>query len=54
MMSPSDTSLMEEKGVDVDRVDRDGAKRVEAAEYIYRNLNCAWLRFMVVASMAQI
>ena len=54
MMSPSDTSLMEKKGANVDRADRDGARQVEAAEYIYRDLNCAWLCFMVMAFMAQI
>ena len=39
MMSPSDTSLIEEEGVDVDRADRDGAEWVGGAESVYRNLN---------------
>ena len=51
-MSPSDTSLMEDEGADVNRADRDGAGRVGAAEFIYRDLNCASLRFIVAASMA--
>ena len=53
-MSLSDTLLVEEEGADVDRVDRDGAGRVGAAESICRDLNCASLRLTVAASMAQI
>ena len=34
MMSPSDTSLVEEVGVDVDQADRDGAGQVKGAESI--------------------
>ena len=52
MMSPSDTSLMEEEGGDVDRVDRDGARRVGAIESVYRDLNCASLCLTIAASMA--
>ena len=54
MMSPSDTSLVEEKGANVDRADQDGVGRVGVAESIYRDLNCASLRFTIAASMAQI
>ena len=39
MMSPSDTSLVEEVGADVDRADRDGVGWVEGAESICRDLN---------------
>ena len=39
MMSPSNTSLVEKVGADVDRADRDGAGRVEGAESVCRNLN---------------
>ena len=52
MMSPSDTALMEDEGVDVNRANRDGAGRVGAAEFVYHDLNCASLRFTVAASMA--
>ena len=53
MMSPSDTSLVEEEGADVDGADRDGAEREGgAAESNYRDLNCASLRLTVVVSMA--
>ena len=38
MMSLSDTSLVEEVGVDVDRVDRDGVGQVEGAESVCRDL----------------
>ena len=51
-MSPSDTSLMEDEGADVNQADRDRARRVGAAEFIYRDLNCASLRFTIAASMA--
>ena len=54
MMSPSDTSLVEEEGSDVDEVDLDGAKREGGAANSYRDLNCSSLRFTVAASMAQI
>ena len=47
-MSPSDTSLMEEQGADVDRADRDGAEREGgAAESIWRDLNCTSLHLTV-------
>ena len=46
-MSPSDTSLVEEEGADVDRADRDGAGRVGADESVYHNLNCALLRLTI-------
>ena len=53
MMSPSDTSLVEEKGADVDGTERDGAEREGgAAESDCRDLNCASLCLMVVASTA--
>ena len=47
MMSPSDTSLEEEEGADVDGADRDEAKRVGAAESVCRDLNYASLRLTV-------
>ena len=43
MMSPSDTLLVEEEGVDVDRADQDGAGWVGATESVCHNLNCASL-----------
>ena len=46
-MSPSDTSLVEEEGVDVDRADRDGVERVEGVESVYCDLNQASLRLTV-------
>ena len=53
MMSPSDTSLEEEEGANVDGADRDGAKREGgAAESVYRDLNCASLRLTIAVSMA--
>ena len=52
MMFTSDTSLVEKKGEDVDRADRDGAGWVVAAESVCYNLNCASLYFTVAASMA--
>ena len=53
MMSPSDTSLVEEKGVDVDGAERDGVEREGGAtESDCRDLNCASLRLMIAASMA--
>ena len=54
MMSPSDTSLVEEEGVDVDRVDRDGAEWVGVAESVCRDLNYTSLCLTVAATMAQI
>ena len=42
MMSPSDTSLEEEEGADVDGIDRDRTEREGGAtESIYCDLNCA-------------
>ena len=53
MMSPSDTSLVEEEGADVDGADRDGAEREgRAIESVCRDLNCALLRLTVAGSMA--
>ena len=52
-MSPSDTSLVEDEGVDVDGIDRDGAEREGGAtESICCNLNRASLHLTVVTSMA--
>ena len=52
-MSPSDTSLVEEEGVDVDGADQDGAKRERGdAESDCRDLNCALLHLTVAASVA--
>ena len=39
MMSPSDTSLVEEVGVDVDRAEQDGVGRVEGVESVCHDLN---------------
>ena len=53
MMSPSDTSLVEEEGVDVDGAERDGAKQEGGvAESDYHDLNCASLHLTIAASMA--
>ena len=53
MMSPSDTSLIEEEGADVDGANRDGVEREGgAAESDCRDLNCASLRLTVVMSVA--
>ena len=53
MMSPSDTSLEEEEGADVDGVDRDGVEwEGGAAESVCRDLNCTSLHLIVAASMA--
>ena len=41
MMSPKDTSLEEEEGVDVGRAEQDGVKREGDVESCCRNLNCA-------------
>ena len=55
MISPSDTSLDEKEGVDVDGADRDGAEQEGgAAESIYHDLNYASLCLTVAASMAHI
>ena len=52
-MSPSDTSLEEEEGADVDGADQDRAEREGGAtESVCRDLNYALLHLMVVASMA--
>ena len=49
MMSPSDTSLVEEERADVDGVDQDGAKQDgRAVDPDYLNLNCASLHLTVV------
>ena len=52
MMSPKDTSLEEEKGADVGRVERDGVGWEGGVKSCYRDLNCALLCFTVAASMA--
>ena len=53
MMSPNDTSLKEEEGVDVDGADQDGVEwEGRAAESVCRDLNCASLCVTVAASMA--
>ena len=51
-MSPEDTSLIEEKGADVSRVERDGVGWEGGVKSCYRDLNCALLCFTVAASMA--
>ena len=53
-MSPSDKSLVEEEGANVDLADQDGTGQVGAVEFVCRDLNCALLCFTVAASMAQI
>ena len=52
MMSPKDTSLVEEEGVEVGWAEWDGVGREEGEESYCRDLNCASLRFTVAASMA--
>ena len=53
MMSPSDTTLVEGEGADMDGADRDGAEREEGAnESNCCDLNCASRRLTVAASMA--
>ena len=53
MMSLSDTSLVEEEGVDVDEADRDGAEREGgAAKFDCRDLNYISLRLTVATFMA--
>ena len=54
MMSPSDTSLVEEEGADVDRADREGARQVGVAESVCCDLNYASLRFMIAAFMVHV
>ena len=52
MMSPSDTSLKEEEGANVDGANRDGAEwEGGATESVCRDPNCVSLRLTVVASM---
>ena len=53
MMSPSDISLEEEEGANVDGANRDAAERDGGkAESICRDLNCASLCLIVAAFMA--
>ena len=53
MMSPSDTSLEEDEGADVDGVDRDGAEREgRATESVCCDLNYTSLRLTVAVFMA--
>ena len=53
MMSPSDTSLKEEEGVNMDGANRDGAEREgRVAESDCCDLNCPLLRLTVASSMA--
>ena len=51
-MFPKDTSLEEEVGADVGQAEQDGVKREGGVKSCYHDLNCASLRFMVVAFMA--
>ena len=54
-MSPSDTSLIEEEGADVDEAYQDGAEREGGTtDPNCLNLNCASLCLTVTASMAHI
>ena len=53
MMSPSDTTLVEGEGADVDGANRDGAEQEEGAtESNCCDLNCASLHLMVAVCMA--
>ena len=53
MMSPSDISLKEEEGADVDGADQDRAEREGGAtESVCRDLKCALLCLTVAAAMA--
>ena len=53
MMSPSDTSLLEEEGTDMDGAERDGVEwEGGAAESDCCDLNCALICLMVAGSMA--
>ena len=51
-MSLNDILLVEKEGVDVDRANRDGAKRVGATKSVCLDLNYASLRLTIAASMA--
>ena len=51
-MSHKDTSLEEEEGVDVGRVEQDGVSREGGVESCCRDLNYASLHFTVAVSMA--
>ena len=51
-MSPKDTSLEEEEGADVGQAKQDGVEQEGGVESYCRDLNCASLRFTIVASMA--
>ena len=51
-MSPNDTLLEEEEGVDVSRAERDGVGREGGVESYCCDLNFASLHFMVAVSMA--
>ena len=53
-MSPNDTSLEEEKGVDVGLAERDGVGREGGVKSYCHDLNCASLHFTVAVSMAHI
>ena len=53
MMSPSDISLEEEEGVDMDRADWDETEQEGGAtKSVCRDLNYTSLRLMIAASMA--
>ena len=53
MISPSDISLVEEEGADVDGADRNGAKREGGvADPDYLDLNCTSLCLTIGVSMA--
>ena len=54
MMSPSDTSLVEEEGANVEQADRDGAGWVGVVESVYHDLNYTSVHFTIATSMAQI
>ena len=51
MMYPKDTSLEEEEGADMGRVERDGVGREGGVESCCHDLNCTSLHFTVAASM---
>ena len=52
MMSPKDTSLVEEEGADMGQAKQDGVRQEGGEESCYRDLNCASLHFTIAASMA--
>ena len=53
MMSPSDTSLEEEEGADMDEADRDGAEcEGGATKSDCHDLNCALLLLTIAVTMA--